>query len=409
MIQDIKDEILSSDPLYTIRDNSGNVLNDNVDISLKTPITQEGTPINRALFRNLQGDLYTQDKYNKIENITYKTWTADVALNGNILPNSTSSNWTQVNEKTHWVYNSTGAILTTSGSYVTGGDLPIDVFGSGSGWQSNTTTSSWIKLELPKATKITKMKTRITCSNTDYFSIAYIEGSNDDSSWTTLYTITTIQNSPKELTLFNVNYYKYYRIRVVLIGNYRSIVSDWATSEYYGPKSFTDYYGEIDIPLSSYETGKIVNIEGGRYQNTNETYINKFTNPYLNINNLGAKQINGTINYGEKYTLVYNGESWDIISAKVVTGSFICETSLKTINLGFTPDLVICYCDANNTKGVGEGNTNTARYNAIPRILSKAYFSVDINNKSNGQIVDGGFDYIASSKDITIYYIAIKF
>lgn len=64
MLQDIKDEVLSGQPLYTIKNSSGNVLNDNVDISLKTPITQEGTPVNRALFRNLQGDLYTSDRYN---------------------------------------------------------------------------------------------------------------------------------------------------------------------------------------------------------------------------------------------------------------------------------------------------------------------------------------------------------
>ena len=67
MFQDIKDEVLSGEPRYTIKNSSGNVLNDNVDISLKTPITQEGTPVNRALFRNLQGDLYTQDRYNELE------------------------------------------------------------------------------------------------------------------------------------------------------------------------------------------------------------------------------------------------------------------------------------------------------------------------------------------------------
>ena len=73
MIQEIKDEILQGDPRYTIRDNTGNVLNDNVDIALKTPLVEQGTPINRQMIQNIQGDLYTQDRFNipKVVKETY--------------------------------------------------------------------------------------------------------------------------------------------------------------------------------------------------------------------------------------------------------------------------------------------------------------------------------------------------
>lgn len=63
MLQDIKDEILSGEPRYTIQDNDGRVINDNVQITLKTTVTQDGTPINKVLFQNLQGDLYTEERY----------------------------------------------------------------------------------------------------------------------------------------------------------------------------------------------------------------------------------------------------------------------------------------------------------------------------------------------------------
>lgn len=71
MIQEFKDEVLDTnlqpdvEPRYTIRNNAGNVLNDNVKIELKTPVIENGTPLNKATMGNIQGDLYTQDRYNK--------------------------------------------------------------------------------------------------------------------------------------------------------------------------------------------------------------------------------------------------------------------------------------------------------------------------------------------------------
>lgn len=85
MIQDIKDEVLDVslqpdiEPRYTIKDNNGNILNDNVRIELKTPVIGNGTPLNRATMANLQGDLYTQDRYN-VPTYSDKAMTLDLSL-----------------------------------------------------------------------------------------------------------------------------------------------------------------------------------------------------------------------------------------------------------------------------------------------------------------------------------------
>lgn len=402
MIQDILDEVLDGEPRYTIKENDGTISKDNVDIVMRTPIMQEGTPINRALFRNIQGDLYTQDRYNKLENITYQTWVEDVPTSGNIFPNSVLSNWTEVNEATHWVHTSTGAILTASSSYTSDDDYPIDAFGGG--WQSSPSSSSWIQLELPEAKKITKMNIKVTSSSgSERFSRASILGSKDGSTWTTLYTISSYQSVVAEVVLNNADYYKFYKVNVSLTGNYRALVAGWATTEYYGAKTFTDYYSELKLPLSSYEIGKIINIEGVSYND-----ITSFDSLYLNINNIGSRKINKTIKNGEKYTLVYNGESWDAIESKVVTGSFNGIKSMQTINLGFTPDLVICYNEDNNTTYVGGGSNGDSAYRYIPRILTKAYKTSGTAAYHGGGIVDNGFDY-KSDAEATVYYIAIKF
>ena len=51
---------LDQDPRYTVRDNNGNVLYDNVKIELKTPVSVEGTDINKATLEGIQTDLMNE-------------------------------------------------------------------------------------------------------------------------------------------------------------------------------------------------------------------------------------------------------------------------------------------------------------------------------------------------------------
>lgn len=54
---EIKDEILTGEPRYRIRDNNGNILQDNIAIEKTTPVKQEATPINKKLFQDLYNDI----------------------------------------------------------------------------------------------------------------------------------------------------------------------------------------------------------------------------------------------------------------------------------------------------------------------------------------------------------------
>ena len=47
---DFKDEILNGEPRYNIRDKDGNLIQEDASIELSTEVTQEGTPLNKALF-----------------------------------------------------------------------------------------------------------------------------------------------------------------------------------------------------------------------------------------------------------------------------------------------------------------------------------------------------------------------
>ena len=56
-MNNVIDEVLSGEPRYTIKDNGGTTLYDNIQIDLKTPVTTQGTPLNRALFESIRSDL----------------------------------------------------------------------------------------------------------------------------------------------------------------------------------------------------------------------------------------------------------------------------------------------------------------------------------------------------------------
>lgn len=83
----IKDEILNVsaqpdvNPRYTIRDNNGNIISDNVQIELKTPVLQEGTPINKVLLENIQLEML-KDSKQLVAEYTLEEDTAQIDIQG---------------------------------------------------------------------------------------------------------------------------------------------------------------------------------------------------------------------------------------------------------------------------------------------------------------------------------------
>lgn len=319
MRQDVVDEVLSGLPLYTIRDKNGNVLNDDVDIALKTPVTQQGTPINRAFLRNLQGDLYSQDRYSLTNITTEKVvgkfrsnpipttgWIEDTAslkyhvpsvtLNGDIVIQASS-----VREATYPVTNA-----------FDGNDSTM--------WNSKAGTSdSTVTITFPQPIKILKFRAKVYYSNNWYF-----EASNDNSTFTTLFTgsgddvFVTVEVNPSTT-------YKYYRIR----GYGGGSSSYW----YIYGFEIKEWYGEgegkvhnLDIPLTSYEKDKIIRIKP-------PTSSASYPYPFININGLGVKQIDGELISTYNYGLLYNGTSFDIVDKPFIKTWMLYKTSQQTFTV----------------------------------------------------------------------------
>ena len=77
---EVKDEILQGEPTYDIVDGSGNVVLEDVKIEMKTPVVQEGTPINKALFDTIQDDF--DSTYRNIPKGLICMWSGSEVPNG---------------------------------------------------------------------------------------------------------------------------------------------------------------------------------------------------------------------------------------------------------------------------------------------------------------------------------------
>lgn len=94
-------------------------------------------------------------------------------------------------------------------------------------------TSSYAKVEFEEPQKILKMKLKFEMGGeTTNFTSMTVQGSNDDSIWTDLYTTTTQLTTLTEVALENVGYYKYYQLYCAKPGKSTTWVYEWQVSKY---------------------------------------------------------------------------------------------------------------------------------------------------------------------------------
>ena len=300
---------------------------------------------------------YEAGKIVNIEGLSY-TSLEETLVSGDIIPKT----WTAIDDLN---YISEEGIQLTASRASEGYDPSRVCDGNiSTSWKtgdSSSISTSWVKLKFTKPTKITKMKKKINVSM-DKLDNAKIQGSNDDSTWFELFSQGSTDDALTEVTLKNAGHYLYYRLVVTTKKNGTSyltpIVYEWQASEYFEETEVT---------------------------------VNSFENPYLNINNLGTKLINGTIQAGEKYSLVYNGESWDIL-VEVVSGTYTGDHSYSTgsgsqvIQLGFTPKAVIVFDTAGRTYAPGDA------YNSYYGAIAIRGSVISFDDHPILEIVDGGFE-----------------
>lgn len=183
-------------------------------------------------------------------------------------------------------------------------------------------------------------------------------------------------------------------VNKALLGN---LQGDLYTQDRYNNASYEGNVIYLDLPLTSYENGKIINIIAPVSLSSGE----------LNINNLGNKTINGEMVVNGKYTLVYNGESWDIAPKDYVVGSYTGDDQpSQFIELGFTPSAVFVVDEFGQTKDSSDRYTGA---------LATKFYNPSSGSYKIVSIETNGFNvYYKASADVYTnsgeahYYIAFR-
>lgn len=374
MIQDIKDRLPTKPNTWEVTHSDSTV--EEVTVARADEPTEVGTPINSALFKNLQGDLYTIDRSVFPTSVSLDNGTVKMNVDLPLTSYETGKliRLRCLTPNTTWAGdNITFAQLGLE--EITASSNSSEVYNTIDGfddtyWNSDTDVeyqNVWVKYKFKSIIKINKLKIKIRASGSDsYFASGKIQGSNNNSTWTDLCTLSS-SSQLVEVTLNTSEAYRYYRVVASTTSSSRSI-----------------YLYEVQV----------TEFEG---------YSQAVKNPTLNINNLGEKLILGTLYSGMDYLLRYSGSSWNIISNPIITGTFsLTRDKTATINVGFKPKLVIIYSKRNNTPGVGTGSTSSDTSH-VPIILSDQY------SEGKGAITSTGFSIVETNTVSynVLYYVAI--
>ena len=232
-MKDVIDEVLNGEPLYDVIDNdTGEVIYKSVSIVLdeNIEVLQEGTPINKALFDSIQGDLYRVDKYTVpryVEGIksTYENKNGEyIGLWGNSLYSKYGINvYANSEDGENYAYKAMNGVE----GYWCGANVP--------------TVATPVLFDISLGKKIRLNKFKITGGTNDLYCKTFkLQGSNDGENYFDIQSITNNTSGENEYTNSDENFYSYYRLSITASGSDIALpailefnITDWDEYIYY--------------------------------------------------------------------------------------------------------------------------------------------------------------------------------
>lgn len=292
---EIKDEIIAGEPRYRLKDNNGNIVMDNLSIEQITPVVQEGTPINKMLFDDINANISRASKFNiPTMNLSLTKFEKDF-----------KGGWVQEGDNLITKENMSVEFSNANGNVKTNTLLDI----------MNSLSPASITLcdHNSKTGNIIVDFGEKSCFNIDFFCYSEygatftISVSNDKIDWTSLHS-EKLDASDYETGL------NYGKTNIVSEDGYRYIrVSANGGSGYYSGdihgifinwvRPFEcngDDYLSINTPLKSYEDGQIINML------LPNNFCKRGVNTWLKIGNLPYKKINAELDSNYMISLKFN-------------------------------------------------------------------------------------------------------
>lgn len=262
------------------------------DVARADDPTVEGTPLDKATLDSIIQSRLTGRYYMLNVNRTYVGASSDV--NANPIPAS------------GWVHN--GFALSVNGNYVARvnegyGNYPGYAFDgdNDTSWVgAQDRMDHWISIELPNAITAKKVLLKVQVERTSYEPTIRIEGSNNNTSWNTLLTITGAQSSVTEYALTTTGEYKYYRMHLSYTGANTPEVYAFGITQYVNNQYNNNYSIDNGVPLE-WSGGQRITVQ-----------VPASASSFGVVRNtLNGVNVNTILQGGRRYDLRYNGTSFD--------------------------------------------------------------------------------------------------
>lgn len=295
---EVKDEVLSAEPRFRIRDENGNILFDNVTIEMITEILQAGTPLNKLLFDSIKNEFLKQRSICGLIG-KYNIPTIEIFApisSGNYLPTFSSE--------------TSGDFSVVASSFTGSSSAPYKALDGDEStyWRPDVTTSSsetnYLRIALDSSIVLKQINLKYYADTNWNVSKYAIKVSNDNSNYETLSTGTLSKNVNGDIVsvLIDVNDLKKYQyVQIEFDGYirlYSAEITKWISNTSYNIFA-------LNNQIDSYEEQMRVLIQ------VPDEFVGG--NIKLNINTLGEKIIEYSKGFEkkQKYELTYNGTNFE--------------------------------------------------------------------------------------------------
>lgn len=355
----VQDEVLANKPMYRIRDEQGNIIEENAEIELNTPVVQEGTAMNKLLFDKVNNEILLDGRYNKITQEGNRRF-------GNLFTGSSTAS-------DGWYTNGKVRIKCEKVSYeddtVSGFNVSANIFNGGGfggvyGQASSVPTidmgksyskSFNLMFDFGEPIKPINFTLGTWCKSTSAWSQSTVNAqsqvSNDGENWIDLMDIPFSSSAYR--TIEFPSYYRYFRVTYSV----PSINSEWHRGIAFGSANIKEwlvpasadsehYDFSLDTNINEYDEGRKIDIE---IPEDSEFDSN---NVYLRVGNLPYKKVNGFGKAGGKLTLIYNEDtdSFDIDRGTLEYKTLITQarhesntTALQVTSITIPSNIDNCY------------------------------------------------------------------
>lgn len=250
---------------------------------------EEGTPVDKATFESIIQSRLTGRYYNLAANATIKRTASGAA---SPLP---SSNWVVTANSAI-----SGAYKVEASSYI-GADYSVEKAVDGkdsTNWGSLDNTTHYYSVIFPIAIKIKKLSVNMGLTG-DYTGFKMIiQGSNNNTSWTNLHTVTTFPNDLTTYTLSQTGDYKYYRLYFEKPDGKRVYIDTLSIDEWEA-NTYTIDFRSDDMP-GQWDIGQRVTVQ-----------IPTYAAFVIDSNTLNNIKVNTILLSEKRYELRYNGTTFD--------------------------------------------------------------------------------------------------